>query len=86
VVAYWDFRGVKILLEAGADPNGTGDSGAIEWKKGSYFDRFDHLRDVSPLRICREFECIYSGYKSAEEEKAHAKIDAILLQYGAKVF
>ena len=28
-VASWDFEGVMILLEAGADPNGTGDSGGI---------------------------------------------------------
>jgi hypothetical protein len=81
-VASQDFEGVKVLLKAGADPNGTGDSGGIEWIKGSPLDRFNHLHDVSPLRICREFERIYFGCGKMTDE-APTKIDAILLQYRA---
>jgi hypothetical protein len=83
-VASRDFEGAKILLEAGADPNGTGDSGGIEWKEGSLLARFNHLGRVNPLRICREFKIIYNGYGKKEREKASTNINAILLQYGAK--
>jgi len=81
-VASSDFEGVKMLLEAGADPNGTGDSGGIEWKEGSLLARFNHLGGVNPLRICREFEITYDGYE--DREGVATRIKEIILQYGAK--
>jgi hypothetical protein len=83
-VATSDFEGVKILLEAGADPNCTRDRGGIGWKEGSLLARFNHLHGVSPLRICREFELVYDGYNTEEREEAHTGINAIILQYGTK--
>jgi hypothetical protein len=83
-VATRDFEGAKTLLEAGADPNGNGDSGGIQWKENTFLARFNHLGGVNPLRICREFEIIYDRYEPEEREGAATMIDEILLQYGAK--
>jgi hypothetical protein len=83
-VASSDFEGVKILLEGGADPNGIGDSGGIEWKEHTLLARFNHLGGIYPLRICREFGCLYDGWGPERGEAVHTRINEILLQYGAK--
>jgi hypothetical protein len=71
-VARFDLAGVKVLLKAGADPNGIGDSNGTEWNNRSLLGRFNHLRAVRPLSICRQ-----------EEGDDREEIEAELLQYGA---
>ena len=85
-VACWDFEGVKMLLEAGADPNGTGNPDVVEWRKDSILGRFNHLRDASPLHICRDSDCLIMCPIRTERTEAPAEIETILLQYGAEAF
>jgi hypothetical protein len=84
-VARFDLAGVKVLLEAGADPNGIGDGNGTEWNDHSLLGRFNHLCAVRPLSICRQEEGghDWSGtyYYDDREE-----IEAELLQYGASDF
>ncbi|KAF8861178.1 hypothetical protein BDZ45DRAFT_587267 [Acephala macrosclerotiorum] len=81
--ACWDIYAVELLLEAGADPNGTGDSDGIVWKKDTRLARFNHLRGVSPTRLCRQFACTHPDFDD-EFDEAPPKIEATLLQYGAR--
>jgi hypothetical protein len=85
-VVSWDFEGVSTLLNAGADPNDTGNSDGIVWEMGTLLSRFNHLHNASPLYICRNFECILKGLLKDEREKNLKKIEATLLQYGAEAF
>jgi len=87
-VVSWDFEGVSTLLKAGADPNDTGNNDGIFWGKGTLMSRFNHLRNASPLYICRNFECIFQdgSYAKRYREEGLRKIEAILLQYGAEAF
>ena len=75
-----------MLLEAGADPNGTGNPDIVEWRKDSILGRFNHLRDSSPLHICLDLDCLIMCPTKAERTKAPADIKTILLQYGAEAF
>src|SRR5436305_9274930 len=79
-------QSVEKLLKARADQNGTGESDGIAWEEGTILNRFNHLHNASPLYICREFECIFQGYKKRDREENLKKIEAILLQYGAEAF
>jgi hypothetical protein len=81
-VVSWDFEGVSTLLNAGADPNDTGNSDGIVWEMGTLMSRFNHLHNASPLYICRNFECT----RKRAIEKDLKKIEATLLQYGAEAF
>jgi hypothetical protein len=75
-----DFDGVKVLLEAGADPNGTGDSGGIKWERGTYLSFFNELHNLSPLEVYKN----YVTYTSiGRNQMPGGMIDTILLQYGA---
>ena len=85
-VVRWDFEGVSTLLEAGADPNDTGDRDGIVWEKGTLMSRFNHLNNASPLHICRKSGGLFEGGLRASREKKRRKIEAILLQYGAEAF
>jgi hypothetical protein len=77
-VAWFDLAVVKMLLEAGADPNGIGDSNGTEWNDNSLLGQFKDLHAASPLRICR-----FSSYGFVDMRE---EIAAELLQYGAKDF
>jgi len=83
-VVSWDFEGVSTLLNAGADPNDTGNSDGIVWEKDTLLSRFNHLHNASPLYICRNFEC--KSTHKREREKNLKMIEATLLQYGAEAF
>lgn len=53
-----DFKGVEILLQAGADPNDCGNENGIAWNNEDLLGQFNHLGGCSPLFICKEFKCI----------------------------
>jgi hypothetical protein len=53
-----DFEGVKVLLEAGADLNGTGDGGEMEWERGTYLYIFNELYGLSLLKVCRDYTSV----------------------------
>jgi hypothetical protein len=83
-----DFEGARRLLEAGADPNDTGDSNGITWENNTLMGQFNHLRNASPLHVNRNFECTWKAETQEEkrtEEDKH-RIEAMLLDYGAEDF
>lgn len=83
-VAFWDLEGVITLLKAGADPNYTGNTNGIVWEEGTFMGRFNHLRNISPLYICRNFDCIIKmGYLKDERKQNVNMIEAALLECGA---
>jgi hypothetical protein len=84
-VGCFDLAGVKLLLEAGVDPNGIGDSNGIEWNDYSLLGRFKHLHAASPLRICLD-EDMGVNWASVIIDHDREKIEAELLKYGATDF
>ncbi|GAB1310617.1 NACHT domain-containing protein [Madurella fahalii] len=89
-VAMKYFVGVRLLLEAGADPNDVGDlSGAIGTPdRGAMLKWFERVRGKSPLNILRNgpFALRRDRTYLAPEPDALAKIEALLLEHGARDF
>jgi hypothetical protein len=83
--ASWHLGGVRLLLEAGANPNDTGDKQGAKWEEGSLLGIFNNLHGSSPLVICREFECTCKDW-AKDKQELRWKIDALLCEYGAKEF
>jgi len=83
--ASWHLGGVRLLLEAGANPNDTGDKQGAKWEEGSLLGIFNNLHGSSPLVICREFECTCKDW-AKDKQQLRWKIDALLCEYGAKEF
>lgn len=84
-VVSWDFHGVEILLNAGAEPNAVGKNGP-GWAAESLMERYNDLHGASSLHIIRHFECTYEGYIKPElrrDETTREKIEARLLESGA---
>jgi hypothetical protein len=81
-VVSWDFEGVEILLQAGADPNDCGYENGITWEDSDLLGLFNYLRGCSPLFICREFKCI--GYDKPKTDRI--KIEELLVAYEARSF
>ena len=46
---------VSLLLEAGADPQGVGDSRGLAWEEGSIMFRYNKLHGVAPIDILDAF-------------------------------
>lgn len=83
--ASWHLGGVRLLLEAGANPNDTGDKQGVKWEEKSLPGIFNNLHGSSPLVICREFECTCKDWANDKQE-LRSKIDTLLCEYGAKEF
>ena len=81
-----DFEGVSTLLNAGADPNNTGDGDGIRWEQNTLMSRFNHLHNASPLHIYRNFKSITIPFLIGKRKENSLKIEEILLQYGAEAF
>lgn len=81
-VAAWDLEGVQLLLEYGADPEGTGDPNGLIWPHTSLKFRFNGLHGKTPLQICRTRECFHHVGNDIREERAPAleQIEGLLLQ------
>jgi hypothetical protein len=87
-VACWDLEGVNVLLEAGADPNGTPKSNRISWEDNSLMSvYFQHLEYASPLYIIRNFDCDSPVLNTVGERGENVgAIEAALLEHGAEEF
>ena len=80
-VLHSDFENVSVLLESGANPDGTGDPQGILLEEDRFMSHFDRLHGTSPLRICRNelFDEI-----TGEMRAMCTEIQAVLLRYGAQ--
>lgn len=84
-VSCWDFKGVEILLNAGADPNALGENGS-GWARGSIMEKFNHLHKASSLHIIKHIQCIYRGETDNcidSDEISRENIEARLLEVEA---
>ena len=81
VVSMGDVRGVQILLEAGADPNGAGDTDGDPFGDEHILKWYNGLNGNWPTRICCTEHLRYrrGGYY----EDDFRGIKALLLWYGA---
>ncbi|KAM5377938.1 hypothetical protein ACJZ2D_004842 [Fusarium nematophilum] len=72
---------VDLLLEAGADPNRTGDGDGVKWDTTSVLGRFDELHGLSSLRIVRTNPLGFNGHAGHPE-----LVENLLLGYQARDF
>ncbi|KAH8686369.1 hypothetical protein BGZ61DRAFT_454381 [Ilyonectria robusta] len=82
----WDLEGVKVLLEAGADPNNTGDRSGIVWEDGTIPALFNGYQDRSPLNIVQTVVGEDDDRVEQQREEKRSKIIAVLRQYGGRDF
>jgi hypothetical protein len=86
-VVCWDFEGVEILLQAGADPNDCGYENGIVWEDNDLLGQFNNLGGCSPLFICKEFDCIREAYSmDTRSEADRNRIEELLVADGARSF
>jgi hypothetical protein len=83
-VARLDLAGVRVLLEAGAEPNSIGDRNAPQWNEDSLLGRFNDLRGLLPLSICREREDVDHCERDNVDHREDIEVE--LLRYGASEF
>jgi hypothetical protein len=78
-----DYEGTKALLEAGANPNYSGDPNGVAWEEGMILAEFNRLHKTRPLLICQT-QPSDDGYALRGDEKAvYHRIRLLLLSYGA---
>jgi hypothetical protein len=82
----WNLEGVRLLLEAGANANHTGDQKGEMWREGTVLALFNGIQDRSPLNIVQTMGCLFLGDRLNEREEAVPKIVALLRKYGARSF
>ncbi|OBT87645.1 hypothetical protein VE02_02686 [Pseudogymnoascus sp. 03VT05] len=85
-----DYEGCRMLLEAGADSNDTGNNFGAKWEDDSYLARFNALHGRSPLNIL-QVPWVISHEDDRYEDmsdfgKLSGRIKALLLSYGARSF
>ncbi|KAK3370926.1 hypothetical protein B0T24DRAFT_627387 [Lasiosphaeria ovina] len=82
----WDLEGVRLLLEAGANPNHTGDQMGEVWREGTVLALFNDILDRSPLNIVQTMGCLFEGDRLFKRREDVPKIVALLREYGARSF
>lgn len=80
-VAVFDFEGVELLLDAGADANGLGVPGGIV---KSYSTVLGGLEGNSPLYICYHNRHSLKSHFNDIRAPARRKIATLLIKHGAK--
>lgn len=84
-VACWDFNGVEMLLNAGAEPNEIGQNGS-GWSQSLFMERYNHLHGASSLHIIKHFECNFKGELKSDlnlDETIRERIETRLFESGA---
>ena len=82
-----DYKGVEMLLKAGAAPNDTGNTDGVIWPEDSVMHYLNHLHGSSPLRICRDFAAFpRPEWNEKRRVRTRKKIEALLLYHGAEAF
>ena len=79
-IASEDPNGVRMLLEAGADPSETGNANGLNWEKGTLMHQFSCLHNASPLHVCRN----PPSFLNLRNADVSQRIERMLLLYGAK--
>jgi len=82
----WDLEGVRVLLEAGADPSCAGDQKSPEREVDTTPALFNGVLGRSPLNIAQTMGCVFDGNQLYERRPARPKIVALLHKYGARDF
>jgi hypothetical protein len=86
-VAACDIAGVRLLLEANADPNSAGSPGLL-WSKDHPLEGLNYLSGHSPLDICRDLFSLKRGYERYfhhnEDDEKGPMIEELLIEYGAE--
>ena len=82
----WDLDGVRALLEAGANPNCTGDRMGEVWKEGTMLALFNGAKDHSPLNIVETMGCFFQDGRFYKSKGAAPKVAALLREYGGESF
>jgi hypothetical protein len=87
-VALCDYQRTLMLLEAGADSNFLSNDPGTIWDADSPLNIFNRMADLSPLWICQNPECLLRehSYKSEKMEKWRARVEGLLIRYGARSF
>jgi hypothetical protein len=78
-VANGDLVGVQALLEAGAEPNATGDPQGSAYPERTFEKRFNELHGLSPILINRRHA---EGKPRVQVPSVISQVEALLLQYG----
>lgn len=85
-VGTWELDGVRALLEAGADPNCSGDREGEVWEEDTILAGFNKLMGRSPLNILETMDCVFDGVRRRHREGEKPMIRELLHQYGARNF
>lgn len=83
----WDLEGVRVLLEAGADPNSTGDASGMVWENRTIPALVNCYQDRSPLNIVQTMDCFFLESDDFDQRRGKGpQIAAVLRQYGGRDF
>jgi hypothetical protein len=74
-----DYGGTKVLLEAGANPNHSGDPNGVAWEEGMILAEFNGLHNTRPLLICQN----QSDNRGFRDHEVRDRIRLLLLSHGA---
>lgn len=79
-----DIVAVRLLLEAQADPNDSGDPDNTEWDDDGHLGDFTRFSGCSPLFILRHLPLVHYSDVSTERRASLDDIEELLLTFGAE--